>query len=88
MSDNKYIVECSNAKEWEDVKTKGNVDLGSYALYKSSYPKEPIDIDVNNGEWSRLSYYTNKKGGGEYNDYKFVTAQEYLNPVFEPLLFN
>ena len=87
MSDNKYIVECSDEEEWEAVKAKGNVDLGSYEVYQYSYPEEPIAIDVNNGEWSRLSYYTNKRGG-EYSDYKFITAQEYINPVSEPLLFN
>jgi len=87
MGDNKYIIKCSDEEEWEDVKAKGNVGLGSYRLYKSSYPEEPIAIDANNGEWSRLSYYTERRGG-KYSDYKFVTAQEYLNSVFEPLLFN
>ena len=87
MSDNKYIVKCSDEEEWEAVKVKGNVDLRRYEMCKSSYPKEPIAIDVNNGEWSRLSYYIEKKEE-KYSDYKFITAQEYLNPVSESLLFN
>ena len=86
-----YIVECSNEQEWEAVKAtmKRNCDFDvlKFRDCQKDYPNQPIAIIPNKNQWSRLSFFTEKKSNA-YKNYKFVTAQEYLNPISEPLLFN
>lgn len=86
-----YIVECSNEQEWEAVKATMKLNSSwdglTFNKCQAQYPNQPIAILPTKDQWSKLSYFTEKRKN-IYKNYTFVTAGEYLNLISEPLLFN